>query len=1087
MVSNTRCFHEEKTQYLSVEQMNYIILIVIVLLLIFFTWYLFLRKPKKPLTKDEVFALVLDGEYSVEVWFSGCGKVLGPERFQEVELLQQRLSIGKILIAKPINQVWIGDKLYFIEDPKVFARNKSIRFNQALQKAYIKAIKSPTTMAFQFPTYITEEEVKYMNPIQKIKYQEWVAGITSKMNDKLLKYRNNINSVVKKNYIQNTEDYLEAHGLFREQALPQAIKLFLERAKIRAEKGQIFYPRMVNKTPDPSKFSVKDNAEIEEIVDGLQEQRALTHARGNFFRKREKTQGFTADNRAGDPRIVPTAGNAENPEGFAYMGIPINGEPYLMMGDIQENNVPFPRYNHADFRNPNVFTREGGNEYGQWGHYNAYAVAAVQYQEEDPDETIAQRMERIRKRDNKKNATFSQSVHDAVFAAEVNDAVKSHLYREGAAVSQVDRLARDFSRKYPAQAEKYRNLFTEDKNKDYMVSFASLVYDQKNESVKDNLIDALGLEIGNIAPYCAEGRKNKTWALLQGIDKTGYGGNAVSRIELMDSLLNEFGKVTNTVGLSPTEMISQVEGFAKEYSTKFPQFKEEIAKKGVEAKGVIEELYEDEVNLYGSTEGLMPETYCIPAAVEGYIPVSPNTEILIEDNDQESVSQKSLTTMDNVREGFQSLWADGIGKGTATGLNFGQKPDHIIYGATIPQERTLMDPGAHRLDPGTFGLVGQAGVFGYGLGNQPIEFPQDSYTGKNSFTGDNPEGFKIFGADNNSPFGDLVDTNFGMLPTQGFTPQKVSAIVNEPIPGPGAWKMPKPILYSKQDDQYGVYPVTDTNLNLLKNFTGADKQNSGDIWELNSQYDLPTDPHAQSPDTILQELRVDARNPMDLFTVDNIKSPPKSQGFIQGFTPNGVDAIVGAKQEDQYSVYPITGTKMSLIENFQGATGVNTNWESNAQYIPPAVITPQIPNKILRELIADADNTNQGFTLDDPAGFSAIDAIVNNKLPDNSRWIVLPVRHENEKKFFSTIETFVPDSKFNIVERFTPVDNHASATTIAFGLKTKNSSENFSVDGMPNMIPPVAAMLPVDLSKIKSPAPGSVLDVYTHPGEIMSI
>lgn len=759
--------------------MNYIILIVIVLLLIFFTWFLFLRKPPKPLARDEVFALILNGEYPVEAWFSGCGKVLGSERFQEAELLQQRLPIGKILIAREINQIWIGNKLYFIEEPRVFARNKSIRFNQALQRAYIRAVKSPTAMAFQFPTYITEGEVRYMNPIQRVKYEEWKAGITSKMNDKLLKYRNNVNSVVKKNYIQNTEDYLEAHGLFREQALPQAIKLFLERAKLRAAKGQTFYPGMVGETLDPTKLSVRDNAEIEGILDGLQEQRALAHARGNFLKKRAKTQGFAAGPR-GTPQVVPSAGNAENPAGIAYMGIPINGEPYLMMGDIQDNDVPFPRYNHADFRNPNVFAREGGNEYGQWGRYNAYAVAAIQYKEEDPDETIAQRMERIRKRDNKKNATFSQSVHDAIFNAEVNDAVKNHLYRESAAISYVDRLARDFSRRYPAQAEKYRNLFTEDRNKNYMVSFASLVYDQRNEAVKDNLIDALGLEIGNIAPYCEDGRKNKTWALLQGIDKTGYGGNAVSRIELMDSLLNEFGKITNTVGLSPTEMISQVEGFANEYSTKFPQFKKEIAEKGLEAKGVIEELYEDEVNLYGSVEGLAPDTYG----------VAPNTEVLMDESLPESATIEGVTT-EPKGEGFQSLWADGIGKGTATGLNFGKKADNIIYGAILPQERTLMDPGAYRLDPGTFGLPGQAGVFGYGLGNTVISYPQDAGSfGDNglprSLAGGNPEGFKIFGADSDSPFGDLVDSSFGMLPAQGFTSGEVDAIVGEATPGPGS-------------------------------------------------------------------------------------------------------------------------------------------------------------------------------------------------------------------------------------------------------------------------------------------------------------
>lgn len=224
----------------------------------------------------------------------------------------------------------------------------------------------------------------------------------------------------------------------------------------------------------------------------------------------------------------------------------------------------------------------------------------------------------------------------------------------------------------------------------------------------------------------------------------------------------------------------------------------------------------------------------------------------------------------------------------------------------------------------------------------------------------------------------------------------------------------------------------------------------------------------------------------------------------QGFTPNGVDAIVGAavpppgswkipspvpyaKQEDQYGVYPITGTKMSLIENFQAVTGVNTNWESNAQYIPPAVVTPQVPNKILRELIVDADNANQGFSLNAPAGAQAVDALINSQLPKESRWLAPPVRHESERKFSSTIESFTPEDKFNIIERFTAPGGPSGDAARTFGLKTKESSDNFSVDGMPNMIPPVASMLPVNLSNIKSPAPGSVLDVYTHPGEIMSI
>ncbi len=662
-----------------------IVILVLILLAIIAVYRLFFWKEPKKLTYNELFEAVLDGKESIRAWTSTLppSGVLGPERFREAELLAERLPEGKILVAKELNKVWIGNSLFYIEDQQAFARAKKLRLSMALRSAYVRALTSQSD-AFRFPDYVTDGELRFMNPIQKVKYREWKAGITSSLNRKLIANREAINASVRGKYLNDTQGYLEKHGMRREQVLPQAIKLFLARAENEARARALTgilggAPNSVNPATALSAFTGREHAEIDRIADELQEKRAERHAAKALGR-----------------RVAAEAARAA-----------------IAVGE----DVPFPRNNAAQWRDPTEVARNGGNTVGAGGLRNRTTTAMRESQDmvfrraNLPTESIAERVERVRKEDNKKNAAFSQSIHDATLSVEVNRAVREHLENEASGISQVDRLARDFARLYPVKAEKHREIFVQDRDKDYLRAFASIVYDGENEAVRDNLIEALGLEIENIAPFCAEGRKNKTWALLAGIDQTGHGAPIASRTDIIDSLLHDFGRVTNTVGLSPEEMIKSVSRHSEEYKTKYPALKAEIEKKLEEAKFVINDLYDDEVNLYGNTEAegfagtpvTSTEAFTATPAGEAFT-VIPTGEIVTLSPTQ--TSQEGVEA-----EGF-STWANQVGTGVATGISFDDKPDNLIYADLIPQERTLASPGAFRLDPGF-----PVGFYGSGTGH----------------------------------------------------------------------------------------------------------------------------------------------------------------------------------------------------------------------------------------------------------------------------------------------------------------------------------------------------------------------------------
>jgi hypothetical protein len=356
-------------------------------------------------------------------------------------------------------------------------------------------------------------------------------------------------------------------------------------------------------------------------------------------------------------------------------------------------------------------------------------------------------------------------------------------------------------------AAKHADYWTVDGGKDYLKSFAAIVYDDRNAEVKDNLLEAIGMEMDNIAPFCDEGRKNKMWGLLQGIDKTGYGAPVASRTEIIDSLMHEFGRVSNTVGLTAAEMIAGAQRHADEYKAKYPNLRSEIEKKMDETRFIIEDLYDDEVNLYGSTT--------VPVAVMATLDV--NTEGF----STEDVYPSGIVA----QEGFVGDWSDTIGGGDASGINFGDAKPSVVFTDLIPQERTLASPGGYRLDPGTADGTGE--VFGIGLGDMGVSFPDMSegefqtttyvnetqggggyYHGGNSLPGD----IGTF-PDNGMQFL-LGPGNPDSTGNQGFTPIQEAELLLDTNYGDGTLfsgapiRMPEAGPYNPNNDgQSAIYPL----------------------------------------------------------------------------------------------------------------------------------------------------------------------------------------------------------------------------------------------------------------------------------------
>lgn len=165
--------------------MNIIILVVIILIVISIC-YFFIRNDSNKQSKqnyNETFEQVLLGKLPIGEWSKhfcmenkmngslrqmpcGAWGVLGENRFREAELLAERLPEGEILIAKEINQIWIGNRLFYIQPNKDYIRNRDRKLAWAIQRNFSRALRSPKTF-FTFPSYLTEREVKYMNPIPK--------------------------------------------------------------------------------------------------------------------------------------------------------------------------------------------------------------------------------------------------------------------------------------------------------------------------------------------------------------------------------------------------------------------------------------------------------------------------------------------------------------------------------------------------------------------------------------------------------------------------------------------------------------------------------------------------------------------------------------------------------------------------------------------------------------------------------------------------------------------------------------------------------------------------------------------------------
>lgn len=590
-----------------------IILTIVIVVVALLAYYIF--KPNKKIRSyNDLFEDVLEGREDVLTWSKYLPLVIGEDRLREAELLAERLPEGKILVAKEINRVWVGNNLFFIKDENVYLRERAEKLSKALRVEYARALKTPGT-GFVFPSYVTDCEVKYMNPIQRLKYNGWRNGISEELNKKLAVNRIAINHLIRGKYLKDTEKYLKENNLKREHVLPQAVKIFLSRAENSRRAADI--AKSVSVRSMLSAFNKREHAQIEEIANGLQQKRAEKHAVKELAR-----QIANEDTRAELARI---------------------------------EEVQFGYYNAQEPVNPIEFALYGGNQLGEGGLRNANVanMFLAGLKEDLPEETIAERVERVRKEDNMKNSTFTQSVHDATLSSTINGAVSRKLLEcSDDSSSSVYKLASDFSRLYPEKAKAYQTIFIQDKDRDYMKAFADVVYDDRNDSVRGNLLEALSYEIDNIAPFCLEGRKNKTWSLLSGIDKSGSGENIASRTEIIDSLLNEFGRITNEVGLTSNDMIKTVTEKSKEFKSLYPGLLNEIEKKLDETKSVIRELYDDEVNLYGST-------------------------------------QEGLNT-----------WSNQIGSGVSTGIDFGKEPSPIIQVDVLPQEATLADPSDLRIDPG---------------------------------------------------------------------------------------------------------------------------------------------------------------------------------------------------------------------------------------------------------------------------------------------------------------------------------------------------------------------------------------------------